>query len=58
MGGIYNTVAGIDDLIIEAQEIPTANSIPSGVSWSEAKIVIDPVEISNLPTAQVFVQTI
>ena len=58
MGGIYNTVAGIDDLIIEAQVIPTATSTPLAGSWSEAKIVIAAVEVSNLPALQVFIQTI
>ena len=46
-GPIYTSVSGIDDLLVEIQEIANAGDAPNPASWQEARLAIEFDEIAS-----------
>lgn len=46
-GPIYNAVGGIDDLVVEIQEIPSPGSPPNPANWQTTRLPISIAEFAN-----------
>lgn len=57
-GPIYSNVEGIDDLIIEVQQITTSGDTPNPANWQEARFPINVDEFAFTTAIDVYVEEI
>jgi hypothetical protein len=54
-GPIYSAVTGIDELVVEVQEIASAGDPPNPVNWQTTRLAIDEDEFSSITDVDIVV---